>query len=58
MRNPGEPPPFDRLIRDIERARSEWDAGNREKAEGILRVVGSVAIAEARERPPGAPIPE
>lgn len=58
MREPGKTPQFDRLIRDVERAKLEWNAGNYDKSERILRVVGSVAMEEASERKPGTPVPE
>lgn len=58
MREPGQPPQFDRLIRDIERARAEWYSGNHRKAERILEVAASVAYAEVKERGENDPRPE
>ena len=58
MREPGEEPQFDRLISEVEQARNEWRLGNRGKAERMLKVVASIAYAEASERKPGSPVAE
>lgn len=58
MREPGREPDFGRLIEETMRAHEEWTKGNRGKAESILRMVGSLAIAEAHERGPHDPVPE
>lgn len=58
MREPGNEPMFDKIIEEIERARKEWKLGNRGKAENILRMVASIAYAEAHERGPNDPVPE
>jgi hypothetical protein len=54
----GDTPQFDRLIEELERAREEWRKGNRGKAEAMLKVVSSIAYAEAKERGPHDPMPE
>jgi hypothetical protein len=58
MRAPGDEPQFGRLIEEVERARKEWHLGNRGRAEGILKVVASIAFGEAFEQRPNDPIPE
>jgi hypothetical protein len=57
-REPGSTPQFGRMLRDLGRAREEWAAGNIDLAEQLLRVVGSIAIAESEERGPHDPIPD
>ena len=57
MRDPGAKPDFETLRDELQRAEEEWDKGNHGKAERILRVVASIAYAEAEKRGPGDPIP-
>lgn len=58
MREHGERPQFDRLIQEVVRAEKEWDLGNHGKAEAMLKIVASIAYAEARERGPHDPVAE
>ena len=57
-REPGRAPDFARLAMELGRAQSEWELGNRGKAESILRMIGSLAYADAKERGPHDPVPE
>lgn len=58
MREPGQSPQFGRMMQDLLRAQEAWQYGETEKAERILKMVGSIAIAEAQERGPSDPVPE
>ena len=58
MREPGRKPNFERLFLELGRAQAAWLLGNRGQAERILRMIGSLAYAEAKERRPGDPVPE
>ena len=51
-------PPFERLLSDVGRARASWDAGDRDKARAILKMVASIAYASSEVRNLKAPIPE
>ena len=51
-------PQFKRLAEQIQRAVSAWDDGDRVRAQAILRVVGAIALADASELDPRAPIAE
>lgn len=51
-------PQFERLISEIQHARAAYDAGAMEKYRAIMRLVGSLAYANAAERSPNAPVPE
>lgn len=44
-----ESPPFSRLLLDLERARSQWERGNPERARAILQLLGTQAIAASKE---------
>lgn len=57
-RDPGKAPDFDRLFADLARAKSAWDDGDQGKAERILRLISSIALADAEERGPNDPVPE
>lgn len=57
-REPGTPPQFNRLISNLERAKALWADGNHEAAERLLKLVGSIAMAECEERRPNDPRPE
>lgn len=58
MREPGHPPHFETLERDLARAREAWTCGDMDRAERILRVLASKAYAESFERGPNDPVPE
>jgi len=58
MRSYDNPPQFERLLNDLRRAQEAWQYGDREKAQRILKMVGSIALAESSERDPNAPVPE
>lgn len=51
-------PQFDRMISDLNTARERWYNGNHESAKQLLKVVGSIALAESAEPDPNAPVPE
>jgi hypothetical protein len=57
-RETGVAPQFDRLITEVERARTEWNRGNKASAESILLLVASIACGESLERGPHDPVPE
>jgi hypothetical protein len=58
MCEPGAKPQFDRLIRDLERAKAAWDSGETQHAKRILNLVASIAYAESKERGVNDPVPE
>lgn len=51
-------PQFTRMIDCLVMARTHWGQGDREHARRLLRLVGSIAIAEAHEPGPHDPVPE
>lgn len=57
MREPWQSPDFNRVIEEVTRARTEWNQGNRGRAESTLRMAGALAMADALERAPGKPSP-
>jgi hypothetical protein len=57
-RETGSKPQFDRIIGNLERAKKLWEEGNRESAERLLKLAGSIAFAEASERNETDPVPE
>lgn len=57
-RAPGKAPQFERLLTDLRRAQEAWQYGNIAKAEAILRMVGSIALSESKERGGTDPVPE
>ena len=57
-RTQGQRPQFDRMIRDLERAKELWAEQKYNDACHLLMVVGSIAIAEHTERGPNDPVPE
>jgi hypothetical protein len=57
-REPGTPPQFDRLLHDLKRAKEAWDNGDYKRGEAILKVVGSIALDESKERGEYDPVPE
>lgn len=58
-REPGTAPPWDRMIRDLERAKVLWEHDhNHDAACRLLKVVGSIALSQIDERHPSAPVPE
>jgi hypothetical protein len=48
-------PQFDRMISDLERAKHLWKAGDVEQSRRLLRLVGSIALADSIEPDPFAP---
>lgn len=57
-REPGTAPQWDRMIRDLERAKILWDGHNHEAACRLLKVVGSIALSQVDERGPNDPVSE
>ncbi len=57
-RAPGVAPRFDLIIDHIVRAKQQWAIGNHDAAERLLRLAGSLAIAESKERGTDDPVPE
>lgn len=51
-------PQFKRMIMCLENARTLWEQGDQEYARRLLRLVGSIALAEAHEPSPHDPVPE
>jgi hypothetical protein len=57
-RGANQTPQFDRMIRDLERAKHLWLLGDNDAVCRILRAVGSIATVESFERGSNDPIPE
>jgi hypothetical protein len=51
-------PDFDRLKRDLLRAEEAWRNGEQDKSRRILKVIGSIALADSEEHDPNAPVIE
>jgi hypothetical protein len=57
-RERSQAPQFDRLLRDLERAKDAWSKGDHDLSERLLKMVGSIAMSEATVRGPNSPRPE
>lgn len=58
-REPGSAPQFDRMIRDLERAKVLWEHDhNHDAACRLLKLVGSIALSQVDERGLNDPISE